>query len=135
MDAVLLEQGGNIPLGQGLFEEIQRPQFHDAFTRLRLDVAGHHDRHGGQILRANRLQNLITIHVRHVEIQKQDVTLTGFDRRQRLDAVAGKAHTDVPILGQGLRQLLAGKTGVVADEYGYGHGAVSIISVCLWINR
>jgi hypothetical protein len=94
--------------------------------RLGLDVAGDHDRHGGQISFAHCLQHLVAVHDRHVEIQEDDIALTGRNRLQCLHAVAGEVQLDIPVFRQRVRNLLACEARVVTDQQRGGHWLVRL---------
>jgi len=92
------------------FYEGQGTHGHNALVGFWLHIAGYDNHHAGKIFLADSFKYLVTVHHRHIEIQEQELGLTGANGFKPLLAIARKTYASVPTLRQGPGQLLAGKT-------------------------
>ncbi|MNG94910.1 hypothetical protein D3C79_539290 [compost metagenome] len=104
-----LEEGAQGLGGGRLLDEVQGAQCHDALMGLRLDVAGDHDHLVAQPLSLERLQHSVAIHLRHGQIQEDQIAVPHQDLLYPCQAVGRLVQLDVPVRRQGPGQLLSRK--------------------------
>ena len=83
---------------------------------FRLDVAGDHDHLAAHPLRL-RVSSPISVHLRHGEIEKDQVPVPHQDLLDPFQSVRGLVQGDTPIGGQGAHQLFAREPGVITYQY------------------
>jgi hypothetical protein len=102
----------------GLAHAVDRAQLQRAQGHLGpgLGQAGDHDhRHRPQA--HDLLEELDAVHVRHLDVEGDDVGVQGLDHAPGLERVAGGAdHLDLGVTGQGGRDQAPHGGGVVDDE-------------------
>ncbi len=74
---------------------------------LRLDVPGDDDHLAAHPLPPQGLQHAIAVHLRHGEIQKDEIPVAHQDLLHPLQAIGGLVQGDMPVGRQGTHQLLA----------------------------
>ncbi len=132
---MLFKQGKQGIGGCGFLNEIERPQPHDPLIGLWLDIPGDHDHLVAQPFPFQGLQHTVTVHLRHGEIEKDEIAMAHQHLFDPFKAIGRIVQIDFPVSRERSCQLFAGEPGVITYQYIHGVRQALLARIAISVAR